>query len=120
MARAINLCLAVVLGVVLAWLAVELKTVYAMLKQQLSISSIAFSAIYLLAVIFLWRVCTLAYHQLFRSKVWVSTLCLSTPLILTELVLFTQGSSLVHIATTIAVIAMAVHISLKSKKELHL
>ncbi len=118
MARAINHWLAVVIGVVVAWLAVELQTLNSTFMGELS--SATLSMIYFVAVVILWRVCTSAYHQLFRSKVWMSTIALSLPLVLIELFLFSQGSSLVHVLTVAAVILMGLHTSIRASKELHL
>lgn len=121
MAKTVNLCLAVVLGVVIAWLAFELKTVYTTLFAHTStVNSVLYSTLYIFAVVVLWRVFATAYHQMFRSKVWESTLCLTLPLIVIELALVGQGTLVVNLMTIATVALMAIHTGLKAQKELHL
>jgi len=121
MAKAVNLCLAIMLGAVVAWVAILLQTVHANYANQIpSVPSMLMAlGIYIIPVALIWRLCANFYHQMFRSKVWLSTLCLAAPVVLVELVFLGQYASFLHAATLIVVTIMAAMIASKAARQLN-
>jgi len=121
MAKAVNLCLAIMLGAVVAWVAVLLQTVHANYASQIpSMPSMLMAfIIYIVPVAVVWRLCASFYHQMFRSKVWLSTLCLAAPVVLVQLVLLGIHASSLHLVTLAVVCVMAALTGFKATQQLN-